>query len=187
MSLGRILIVMIHLLSAPLAVAGDQAGNDESTLMFEGVDAWMAVYPKVVVLSVVDDVSDGCMPRPNGAQAAWEAELRRLGFQVVERGERDFATPGVAIMTFGYGTDGGGCVVNVETVLTFFIVGLLGEKQVITPMSITMAENLMSGPKLNMQTRIEDLSRDHARSLYLRMEKTRERFKKEYPIFMANY
>lgn len=182
MSIKSLILVGVLLLCLQRLDAGEQA--DESRLVLEGINAWLAVYPKSVILEVTDDVDGGCMPRPANTKAAWEAELRRLGFQVTEREPIDFITPDLTVNTLGYATSSGSCIVYVESILSFYIVGEIRENRIFTPVQHRIAGNLLSGAKYDMQSRIEDLSKDHARTLYLRMEKTRERFLTEYPKFM---
>lgn len=168
-----------------------QEENSEALLMFEGLSAYVAITTGPYILELTDDVSDGCMPSPDAVEQSWEVELRRLGYTIIpEADEKESVfSPKILIEAFGFGNNEYNCAVMVQTSLELYFGGNLPytDKMTLSRSRIPVTRHLLTGGKNDMGERISNLSRDHVNELYLMMERTKERFQKEYPQFLSQH
>lgn len=179
--------VLVLFTSAPLTAKDSSDDKNlfaEILLVTEGEDALLAIAPRAVLLHVVDDVKDGCMPNPSGIRDAWEAELRRFGFDVSLAPDYKKKSE---IVIYAFGQEfGPGCFVNIETLWRDAITAEVGASKsaVVVSSVVNISEHNVWSAKMGMQSALEGLAKDHVRDFYLRLERVQTRFRKEYPKFM---
>lgn len=130
-----------------------------------------------VVLSLSDQVSGGCLPRPTGLQNAFEVELRRLGFEIAQEVGRNVDST-IHVVPLGFELNAvNGCVIalkfSVETLWPAWYPE--GELDVFCqPAAKFMAIEVWSDRTLitaangnEMQSSLQDYAREIVNAFYL--------------------
>jgi hypothetical protein len=168
-----------------LASTGLSAQDNGPSIFTEGGARAVLGQIHAVELEIDDQVNDGCMPRPKDVLASGEAAMRRNHFDVKES---TLFGPLVTFTAMGYDT-GSGCAVFFSLAITHWrrlqIPGTHmlddGPMETMAPITWTVYRTLLTGPKGDMQTRLEREAEKSANDLFIYIDKSRAFVKERWP------
>lgn len=121
-----------------------------------------------------------------------ELGLRQNGMAIGEKGNELFS-PTITITALGYALANGSCAVSMSIEMTFWALVQVpyalneDDNHTMAVMSYPLANQLLTGPKDNMQSRIEKIARDVGDNLYLDLSRAKDNLKRDFPKIAENY
>ena len=180
-----LLFLLFTFISIP-AIAEDKKPN----LLWEGGAESLIAWKDNFSIEIIDQVGGGCLPKPTRLKDKMEISLRQSGFKIAN--EDDFLPPVIRIIALGYSTGNESCVVHVESTLTFYIVtnvpfayDVPSGKETFVPYIYPIGSFLFTGPKTDMQDRIEKQVKDFGDKLYLKISRAKDHVAKNFPEIIS--
>lgn len=141
-----------------------------------------------VGLQVNDDVVDGCLPRPSSVGAATEVALRRNNISASVETESSLR-PTVYVSALGYSTSEYTCVIaflmslEIWSPVSVPYSANLSEdmKTTIVPIKWQMYSTVLTGPKSDMQERIEREAEKGANNIFIEIDRAKDTVESQWP------
>ncbi|MDY6992851.1 MAG: hypothetical protein SVR94_09655 [Pseudomonadota bacterium] len=176
------------ILTITLALLSFWSQAEEASMMLEGGSQALVFDITEVNLEVSDQVKDGCLPRPDSVNASAEAALRRNNFSIVDEGT-SFLPPTVRITALGYAPGNYMCVVSFSLVITKFIAAKVPHaaeldeslKMTIAPVQYEIYSTVLTGPKKDMQDRVEREAEKAANEFFIKIERSKDYVRLKWP------
>lgn len=158
-------------------------------MLFEGGTNAILFDTSVVKIEISDQVKDGCMPQPSALETAAEAALRRNGFGI-STDENALFIPTVRITALGYAVGGNSCAVTFTMQLSRFIAAIVPNtgqlpddvRKTLAPIDWTVYNKMLTGPKYDMQGRLEREAEKSANELFIAVDRANDYVKEKWPV-----
>lgn len=142
-------------------------------------------------IQVDDEVTGGCLPNPNTLKDKLEIGLRRNGFSI---NENNPLVPTIYISALGYKTSTtDSCAVVLTYLINFYVVTYVPYADndppgtTLTLYQYPAYQELLTGPRSQMQSRLEAVSLTAADNIYLDISRSRDEIFKKFPNIKNNY
>lgn len=176
------------ILTITLALLSFWSQAEEASMMLEGGSQALVFDITEVNLEVSDQVKDGCLPRPGSVNASAEAALRRNKFSIIDE-DTSFLPPTVRITALGYAPSNYMCVVSFSLVITKFIAAKVPHSadldeslnMTIAPVQYEIYSTVLTGPKNDMQDRLEREAEKAANEFFIKIERSKDYVKSKWP------
>ena len=160
--------------------------ESESKFLFGGGVNALLVDKKTFSVSVVDEVTGGCLPKPKKLQESVEKSLKKHGFKIVDNNDNPFI-PEVIISTLGFRINGM-CAVQMSMDIYFPV-------QVVVPVAV----NVQGGNKTyvrycydvgayianyrrkDMQGKLQKIASKFTDRIYMRIAKSKDDMFTKFP------
>ena len=164
--------------------------DNNATFLYDGSDKSLFVDKDTFYVSVTDEVTGGCLPKPKKLKAAMEKALKNHGFKIVDN-RKDPFIPEVSISTLGFKVNGM-CAVEMSVDIYFPI-------QVVVPVAV----NVPSGNKTyvtygydvgsyignfrrhQMQKQLHKIAKKLSDRIYMKVSKSRDEIYAKFPSIEA--
>ena len=156
-----------------------------ASMLYDGDINALLVDKNTFYVKVVDEVTGGCLPKPEQLKQSMEASLRNNGLKVVDKA--DFMTPKVHISTLGFRINGM-CVVDFTVNLLFPIVAEVpnaknvpsGNRTIIM-YSYDVGRHLFNYPKRRMQKTLNKYVKQYGDKIYMRVAQSKDKIYAKFP------
>ena len=171
--------------SAALGAAVMLNAETNATMLFDGNDNALLVDKKKFYVKVIDEVTGGCLPKPEQLKRSMEQALRKNGFEVVDKA--DFVTPEVYISTLGFRSNRM-CVVDFSVSILFPIVAEVpnaksvpsGNRTIIT-YSYDLGRHIFHYQKYRMQKTLNKYVKTYGDKIYMQIAKAKDDIFTKFP------
>jgi len=161
--------------------------NAESTanMFFDGGASALLVDKNTFYVEVSDEVTGGCLPKPDQLKKSMEDSLRSHGLKVIDKAE--FMTPKVYISTLGFRINRM-CVVDFTVNLSFPIVSEVpnatnvpsGNRTLII-YNYDVGRHIFNYPKRKMQRTLNKYVKEYGDKIYMRIAKSKDKIYVKFP------
>lgn len=176
-----------------LSLAGFNAYANDESLLLEGGDAALLSTINTFHVKAIDQVADGCLANPTALRAAMEAALKQKGFQLADRvGSK---AQGIVINTLGYQlTPAPTCAVRLKVYIELPLIATVpyarqnpsGETTLLVH-NYDVREELLTGPKSDMQARLEHAIQEAANSAATDITRARDTIFTKFPAIKEEF
>jgi hypothetical protein len=183
------IVQFLLLLTTNLSIAE----NKEPSLFWEGEKAIIATM-RPFFITVDDQVSGGCLPRPNALKDKVEISLRRNGLKVVREpkvmGIEDLDSTSISIEALGF-KSGGVCAVFLRVATTKMISAIvpysskMDRNNTLINFEYVISEKLLTGG--NMQARLEKAASEAGDDLFLDIFRARDEIFSKFPLIKSAF
>jgi len=157
-----------------------------SNMLYDGGTNAMLVDKDTFYVKVVDEVTGGCLPKPDQLKTSMEASLRNNGFKVVDN-DKDFMITEVHISTLGFRINGM-CVVDFTVNLLFPIVAEVSNAKNVPSGNRTLimynydvGRHLFNYPKRKMQKTLNKYVKKYGDKIYMSVAKSKDKIFTKFP------
>ena len=173
--LGSLLLGCVVLLQAEMSV----------NMLYDGDVNALLVDKDTFYVKVVDEVTGGCLPKPEQLKHAMEASLKNNGFKVVNKA--GYYIPEVYISTLGFRINGR-CVVDFTVSLKFPIVvevpnakNVPSGNRTLIKHSYSVGRHIFNYPKRSMQKTLNKYVKKYGDKVYMRISKSKDTTYAKFP------
>jgi len=156
-----------------------------ASMLYDGDVSALLVDKDTFYVKVVDEVTGGCLPKPQQMKDAMEASLRNNGLKVVDK--ESFFTPEVHISTLGFRINGM-CVVDFTVNILFPIVAEVPNAKNVPSGNRTLimynydiGRHLFNYPKRRMQKTLNKYVKQYGDKIYMRIAKSKDKIYAKFP------
>lgn len=165
----------------------------QPNMFFDGGEQAFLSTKHNFFITVLDQVKDGCLPRPSALKDKLEISLRRNGF-LIESENKTFAST-LVINALGYESGINMCAVSLRITIEYPIVAKVhhtnlsnannSETLLIHRTQIT--HNLLTGPKTDIQERLENVTSSAGDNFFLMISRARDKIFTDFPEIKASF
>jgi hypothetical protein len=182
----------VVLLFAGSASVADEVKKSDANLLFEGgTDAILATKNNFRII-YTDEVTGGCLPKPQRLRDKMELQLRRNGIGFNPDGSEFDDT--IILSALGFRAGSNYCAVSLTVKMkTWVAVRVPYSKDVPSgemtyiPYVHTMGHYLLTGRRGSMQKRLEKVASELGDQTYLSIARARDRLFPQFPSIEKNY
>ena len=171
--------------TALLGCAAMLHAETNASMLYDGDIGALLVGKDTFHVKVVDEVTGGCLPKPDQLKQSMEASLRNNGFTVVDKG--GYYIPQVAISTLGFRINGM-CVVDFTVNLRFPLVAEVPNAQNVPSGDRTIimhnyyvGRHLFNYSKHRMQKTLNKRVKKYGDDIYMLIAKSKDRIYAKFP------
>ncbi|WP_125181004.1 hypothetical protein [Thiohalobacter thiocyanaticus] len=174
------------LLKVLIIMFSSQAGAEGMPILLGGGIESIIGTKESFKINIVDEVEDGCLPRPSRLSDKAELVLRRNNFKIND--DDSLATDVFVIYALGYETVEDLCVVYLSADLYTTVSAHVpfsdkiesGNKTLIRA-NHEVGAGLMAGPKSGMQKRLEEQANTFTETFVLNITRAKDHIEENYP------
>ncbi len=156
-----------------------------ATMLLNGNEDALLVDKNRFYVKVVDEVTGGCLPKPEQLKRSMEQALKNDGFEVVKK--RDFLTPEVYISTLGFRSNRM-CVVDFSVSILFPIIAEVpnaqhvpsGNRTIVT-YSYDIGRHIFHYQKYRMQQTLNKYVKTYGDKIYIKIAKAKDDIFAKFP------
>ncbi len=183
------LFVMIIVFSKMLFAIEDKI-EDKSDFFWKGGMKSLIATKNTFSITISDQVTGGCLPRPSELKNKMEISLRRNGFKIVDYEKNPMNN--IYITAIGYKITDSSCAVHLSTELSMATAVNVpyAEKNnelTVTYVNYSLGSNILTGDRYSMQKRLEKIVSESADSLYLNVSRAKDYIFEKFPAIEVNY
>lgn len=174
-----------------LAFSSFTYSEPPSLLMDGGVNALLSTKNSFAI-TVDDEVTGGCLSSPNSLKNKLEVGIRRNHFNIQDT--PSFFNTTISVSALGYRLQSTeSCVVVISAELTFPVSvtvpysGNLEESNTITIYMYPFYTEILTGPRIDMQDRLEASSTKIADALFLEISRAQDNIFSKFPALKKEY
>ena len=154
-------------------------------MFYDGDVNALLVDKDTFYVNVVDEVTGGCLPKPEQLKRSMESSLRNNGFKIVKKAS--YYVPEIYISTLGFRINGR-CVVDFTVSLKFPIVVEVpnaknvssGNRTLITH-NYSVGRHIFNYPKRSMQKTLNKYVKKYGDKVYMRIAKSKDKIYTKFP------
>ena len=156
-----------------------------TTMFYDGDVSALLVDKDTFYVKVVDEVTGGCLPKPDQLKRSMESSLRNNGFKVVDK--ENYFTPEVYISTLGFRINGT-CVVDFTVTLRFPIVAEVQNAKYVPTGNRTLirynynvGRQIFNYPRRSMQKTLNKYVKKYGDKVYMNIAKSKDKIYAKFP------
>lgn len=157
-----------------------------ATFLYDGGENALLVDKKIFYVSVTDEVTGGCLPKPAKLKATMEKALKKHGFEISKDRKNPFI-PEINIATLGFRINGM-CAVEMSVDMYFPIQALIpmaanvpgGNKTYVT-YTYDVGRYIGNYRRKQMQKKLQKISEKFADRIYMRISKAKDDIYLKFP------
>lgn len=178
------IILFIFLFAIPSVAISEEPPS----LLLEGDIQSLLAFKDDFQILINDQVTGGCLPQPSRLKDKMEIALRQNGFKISKTKEFQYFTNKVSLLAIGYKTDSDLCIAYFETTLLFpsevtvpYADEIPSGNKTISTISYNIGRSVLSGPKHNMQSRLENTVKNHGEKIFRDISRAKDFVKEKFP------
>ncbi len=156
-----------------------------ATMLYDGDINALLVDKDTFYVKVVDEVTGGCLPKPEQLKQSMVSSLRNNGLKVVDKA--GYYVPEVYISTLGFRINGR-CVVDYTVTLRFPIVAEVpnaknvpsGNRTIIM-YSYNVGRQIFNYPRRSMQKTLNKYVKQYGDKVYMNIAKSKDKIYAKFP------
>jgi len=156
-----------------------------ASMLYDGDVNALLVDKDTFYVKVVDEVTGGCLPKPDQLKQSMEASLRNNGLKVVDKA--GYYIPEVYISTLGFRINGR-CVVDYTVTLRFPIVAEVPNAKNVPSGNRTLIRHnydvgrqIFNYPKHRMQKTLNKYVKQYGDKVYMSIAKSKDKIYAKFP------
>lgn len=179
---------MKKLLLATLTMATigiNSQAETNATLLFEGGTNALFVDKKSFYVTVNDEVTGGCLPKPSQLKQKMELALKNNGFKIIEK--QNYMTPEIYITALGFRKNSM-CSVNLQVEMWFPIVvnvphssKVSGGHETYINYSYNIGNHILHYKPSQIQSKLNKTVKKHGDTIYLKISKAKDDIFAKFP------
>ena len=160
-----------------------------ASMFYDGDVEALLVDKDTFYVKVVDEVTGGCLPKPDQLKRSMESSLKNNGIKVLDKG--NYMTPTVYISTLGFRINGM-CVVDFTVSLLFPIVAEVptaknvpSGNRTIVRYSYDVGRHLFNYQRRRMQKTLNKYVKQYGDKIYMKIAKSKDKIYAKFPSVEA--
>ena len=160
--------------------------DNNATFLYDGGDDALFVDKNTLYVSVTDEVTGGCLPRPKQLKASMEKALKNHGFKIVENLKNPFI-PEVKISTLGFRVNGM-CAVEMSADIYFPIkvivpnaINVPGGNKTYVTYTYDVGSYIGNFRRHQMQNKLQQIARKFSDRIYMKVSKAKDSIYTNFP------
>lgn len=155
------------------------------SMLYDGDISALLVDKDTFYVEVIDEVTGGCLPKPEQLKKSMESSLRNNGFKIVDKA--GYYIPEVSISTLGFRINGR-CVVDFTVTLRFPVVAEVPNAKNVPSGNRTLirynyniGRQIFNYPKYSMQKTLNKYVKKYGDKVYISIAKSKDKTYAKFP------
>ena len=170
---------------AVMAMTGFALADTNATMLYDGGVNALLAGKKSFYVSIKDEVTGGCLPKPNQVKQSMEKALKKNGFKIIEK--PDAFSNEIYISTLGF-KNNAMCAVTLSVDMYFPVIVTVPDAESVPSGNKTyvnyqyeLGSYIANYRRSQMQKQLNKIARLYADKIYMRISKAKDDIYPKFP------